>query len=48
MLAGHIPREPAHQRGGLRLNPVQLLAYAAKRSVLPQQRDLLKSFNGLG
>jgi hypothetical protein len=48
VLAGHVPDQPAHQRAGLGLHAAQLLADAAKRSVLAQQRDLLKQAGGLG
>jgi len=47
-LAGHVPGEPPEERGGLGLNPRQLLLDAAKGSVLAQQRDLLKLLGRLG
>jgi hypothetical protein len=47
-LTGHVPREPAQQGGGLRLNPPQLLLDTAKERMLPQQRDLLQPLGRLG
>jgi hypothetical protein len=47
-LAGHVPDQPAQQRAGLGLHAGQLLADAAHRRVLAQQRDLLQQAGGLG
>jgi hypothetical protein len=48
LLAGHVPGEPAQQRGGLHLNPPQFLVDAAKGGLLTQQRDLLQPLGRLG
>jgi hypothetical protein len=41
-VAGHVPQQPAQQRGRLRLDREQLLAHPTNKSILAEHRGLLK------